>query len=130
VEAKKICFEITETVALSDLKQAANFFSQLREMGCSVALDDFGTGTASFEYLKRLHVDYLKIDGSFIREIEGNKLDYVIVTAIRDVARSTGTKTIAEYVETDGVLDLLIKLGVDYGQGYIFGKPEEITKSE
>ncbi|WP_177419481.1 EAL domain-containing protein [endosymbiont of Lamellibrachia barhami] len=130
VDAKKICFEITETVALSDLKQAAHFFSQLREMGCSVALDDFGTGTASFEYLKRLHVDYLKIDGSFIREIEGNKLDYVIVTAIQDVARTTGAKTIAEYVETDGVLDLLIKLGIDYGQGYIFGRPEEITKSD
>jgi len=118
-----ICFEITETVAIGNLSKAASVILQLKELGCQFALDDFGSGMSSFAYLKSLPVDYLKIDGNFIKNIADNPIDIAMVEAITKIAHLMGIKTIAEYVENQRIMDQLNELGVDYAQGYYFGKP-------
>ena len=119
-----ICFEITETVAIANLSKAASLIWQLKELGCQFALDDFGSGMSSFAYLKSLPVDYIKIDGNFIKNIADNPIDVAMVEAITKIAHVMGIKTIAEYVESQAVMDKLKELGVDYAQGYFLGKPE------
>ncbi|MEG3843976.1 EAL domain-containing protein [Microcoleus sp. herbarium14] len=119
-----ICFEITETVAIANLSKAASLIWQLKELGCQFALDDFGSGMSSFAYLKNLPVDYIKIDGSFIKNVADNPIDIVMVEAITKIAHVMGIKTVAEYVESQRVIDKLQELGVDYAQGYFLGKPQ------
>jgi len=123
VPPKNICFEVTETAAISNLTQAQRFIFVLREMGCQFSLDDFGSGLSSFSYLKNLDVDYLKIDGCFVKDIVTDKVDEAMVQSINQVGQVLGMKTIAEFVENDVIADKLKKIGVDYVQGYGIEKP-------
>lgn len=123
VPTEKICFEITETAAIGSLNNAAKFIQHLRDMGCSFSLDDFGSGLSSFAYLKNLPVDYLKIDGLFVKDILDDQVDLAMVRSINEVGHVMGKKTVAEFVENKQIFDLLNKLGVDYAQGYGIAKP-------
>jgi len=118
-----ICFEITETAAVANLDQAAALIKVLKAKGCRFALDDFGSGLSSFRYLKLLPVDYLKIDGAFVKDMVDDPVDYAMVQAINTVGHVMVIKTIAEYVENDAILGKLRELGVDYAQGYGIHKP-------
>lgn len=119
----KICFEITETAAISNLSYARQFIDSLRGKGCSFSLDDFGSGLSSFAYLKNLPVDFLKIDGQFVKDILEDRVDLTMVKAINEVAHVMGKKTIAEFVENQNIFDLLQTLGVNYAQGYGIAEP-------
>ncbi|MHC5747616.1 MAG: EAL domain-containing protein [Nostoc sp.] len=121
-----ICFEITETVVIANLSKAKQFIQSLQRMGCRFALDDFGVGMSSFAYLKSLPVDYLKIDGSFIRNIVENPVDNAIMTAITQISNVMGIKTIAEFVENDAILERITALGIDFAQGYGIGMPRPL----
>ncbi len=118
-----ICFEVTETATIDNLTNVADFIRQARKIGCTFALDDFGTGHSSYEYLKQLPVDYLKIDGMFIVDIDRNPTDFLMVKSINEIAHAMGIKTIAEFVEREEILITLREIGVDYAQGYAVGKP-------
>jgi diguanylate cyclase (GGDEF)-like protein/PAS domain S-box-containing protein len=118
-----ICFEITETIAITNLAKAAHLIKELRAFGCHFALDDFGSGVSSFGYLKTLPVDYLKIDGNFVKDIVNNPTDLALTEAVNRVGHAMGLKTIAEFVENDEILAKLKELGVDYAQGYGISKP-------
>lgn len=118
-----LMFEITETAAVHDLERAIKFITALKSMGCRFSLDDFGVGFTSFVYLREMHVDYIKIDGSFVRRLPESRNDQLFVRAITDVAKGMGIKTIAEFVENEKTLDLIKDYGVDYAQGYFIGKP-------
>lgn len=118
-----LTFEITETVAMADVGLAIKFLSALRELGCKTALDDFGVGYSSFAYLKDLPVDYVKIDGSFVKGIKYNPLNKTILKSISDVAQAMGKQTIAEFVDSDETVRILELIGVDFVQGYYIGKP-------
>jgi diguanylate cyclase (GGDEF)-like protein/PAS domain S-box-containing protein len=122
----KLCFETTETVAISNVSVATSLFDKLRTLGCKIALDDFGSGLSSFGYLKTLPVDYLKIDGIFIRDMESDPMDEAMVRSINEVAHVLGKETIAEFVESQAIMDKLAAIGVDYGQGYFIDKPMPI----
>ncbi|HEU0187053.1 MAG TPA: EAL domain-containing protein [Gallionellaceae bacterium] len=122
-----ICFEITETAAVGNLDQAATLIKTLKAKGCRFALDDFGSGLSSFRYLKLLPVDYLKIDGAFVKDMVDDPVDYAMVQAINTVGHVMGIKTIAEYVENDAILKKLRVLGVDFAQGYGIRKPCPLT---
>lgn len=123
VVPESICFEITETTAVANLASAARFIRELIGMGCKFALDDFGAGMSSFAYLKHLPTDYLKIDGSFIKDMLNDPLNRDMVAAINDIGHSMGRKTIAEYVESEAILTALRDMGVDFVQGYYIGRP-------
>lgn len=120
---RQICFEITETAAITNWKQALNFVSELKSIGCFFALDDYGSGMSSFPYLKQLPVDFVKIDGSLIRDICDDNIDFAMVETINKIAHDMGMFTIAEYVETQPVYEKLQELGVDYMQGFLFHLP-------
>ena len=120
---KLFCFEITETAAISNFQAAMRFIRDLKAMGCRFALDDFGSGLSSFSYLKNLPVDYLKIDGTFVRDIATDKVNRTLVGNINDVGHLLGKLTIAEYAEDDPTIAELKKLGVDYAQGYGISRP-------
>jgi len=118
IPAEKICFEITETAAVSRLDQAIHFMGEIRGHGCRFALDDFGTGMSSFAYLKNLPVDYLKIDGGFVKDILDDPVDCGMVESINQIGHLMGLRTIAEYVENDQIRERLAEMGVDYAQGF------------
>ncbi|MFS1981986.1 EAL domain-containing protein [Vibrio lentus] len=128
VPCHKICLEITETAAMSNMKQAIKFFTRIKELGCMIALDDFGSGLSSFGYLKKLPVDIVKIDGLFVRDIDVNEMDHVMVRSINDLAKQMGKHTVAEFVENTQIIDKLIELGVNYAQGYIIGRPKPLAE--
>ncbi|HTD04686.1 EAL domain-containing protein [Undibacterium sp.] len=121
-----ICFEITETAAIANLQKAVALIGRLRNLGCRFALDDFGVGMSSFNYLKHLPVDYVKIDGSFIKEIVGNPTDRAMVESINQIAHVMGKQTIAEFVENDAIIACLKEIGVDFVQGYGVGRPHPL----
>jgi diguanylate cyclase (GGDEF)-like protein/PAS domain S-box-containing protein len=126
VPPAKLCFEITETAAIANLQRATLFMSELKQLGCRFALDDFGSGMSSFAYLKNLPVDFLKIDGTFVRDIKTDEVDRVMVEAINKVGHVMGLQTMAEHVEDEETLDILKAIRVDYAQGYHLGVPEPV----
>jgi diguanylate cyclase (GGDEF)-like protein/PAS domain S-box-containing protein len=125
-----LCFEITETTAISNLSKAAELMHELKGMGCRFALDDFGTGMSSFAYLKYLPVDYLKIAGVFIKDMTTDPMDYAIVDAVNRIGHILGMKTVAESVEDAGTLAKITELSVDYAQGYFIAEPEALAGEE
>ena len=124
-----LVFEVTETAAISSIPEAQHFVSELKELGCRFALDDFGAGFSSFHQLKHRDVDYLKIDGSFIRDLVKSEVDQHLVRAMVELARALGKETIAEFVEDEETVALLRKLGVDYAQGYHVGEPKDLVSA-
>ena len=130
IPAHKLCFEVTETAAVSDIVQAGRFIQTLRARGCLFALDDFGSGFSSFSYLKNLPVDFLKIDGAFVRGIAVDSVDLAMVKSINEIGHLMGKRTVAEFVEDENILTLLRALGVDYVQGYGIGKPMPLSSFE
>ena len=126
IPPQKICFEITETVAITNLSRTSTFIEGLKTRGCRFSLDDFGSGLSSFAYLKNLPVDFLKIDGVFVKDIPDDPLDLAMVKSINEIGHIMGKQTIAEFVENDIILDKLREIGVDYVQGYKFGLPRPI----
>ena len=128
IDPRVICFEVTETAAVSNIKDAKLFISKIRERGCKFSLDDFGTGLSSFAYLQNLHVDYLKIDGAFVKNIVNEPVSLSMVSAINQVGHSMDLKTIAEFVENEAILNCLKGLGIDYAQGYAIHKPQPFAQ--
>jgi len=126
IDERLICFEITETAAIKNLSKAKSLIKNLKACGFKFALDDFGSGLSSFQYLKNLPVDYLKIDGSFVSDMVNNNIDHAMVAAINQVAHIMGIETIAEYVENEQIMKRLQDLNVDYGQGYGIEQPKPI----
>jgi EAL domain-containing protein (putative c-di-GMP-specific phosphodiesterase class I) len=126
VDPSRLCFEITETAVIANLPRAQTFISRLRERGCRFSLDDFGSGLSSFAYLRTLHVDYLKIDGVFIRDIAHNAVNRALVKAINDVGHVMGIRTVAEFVEDGLTLDTVRALGIDYAQGHALGEARQL----
>ncbi len=124
IDSACICFELTETAVISNFSQAQKLIAFVRNRGCTIALDDFGAGASSFGYLKNLEVDYLKIDGQFVREMTSNKVDFEMVRSMNAVGKALGIKTIAEFVESEEILTALASIEVDYAQGYFLGKPK------
>ena len=126
----KLCFEITETAAIADMGSASRFINSLKDHGCKFALDDFGSGLSSFAYLKNLAVDYLKIDGMFVKNMVEDPKDFAMARSINEVGQTMGMKTIAEFVENDAILAKLREIGVNYGQGYGIARPRSLIDPE
>jgi len=129
VDPARVCFEITETAAIANLSRATRFISLLKGMGCKFALDDFGSGLSSFMHLKHLHVDYLKIEGSFVRDMGNDPIDAAMVDSINRIGHIMGLQTIAESVEEESIQSLLRGMGVNYAQGSLIEKPLPFTAS-
>ena len=127
VDPQMLCFEITEQVAVEDITLVNNFIASLKALGSSFSLDDFGTGMSSYGFLRSLDVDYLKIDGSFVKNIAVDDISKTMVTSINQVGQTMNLKVIAEYVENAEIVDLLQEMGVDYGQGYHISRPKPLT---
>ena len=123
VDAKHICFELTESAAVGKFSDAIKFISTFREQGYHFSLDDFGSGMCSLKYLRNLPVDYIKIDGSFVRDIAHDKISLSIVESVNSIAHAMGMRTVAEYVENQKIYEVLKKIGVDYAQGYLISRP-------
>ncbi len=128
VEPARLVLEVTESAAIANINEARRFVRTLKDTGCRFALDDFGVGFSSFYHLKHLPVDFLKIDGSFIRDIVWNSVDQHLVKAIVQAARGLGKQTIAEFVGNEEAVRLLREYGVDYAQGYHLGRPQDVSK--
>jgi diguanylate cyclase (GGDEF)-like protein len=126
VSAERLTFEITETTVVDNYKQTRLMIHKIRALGCHFALDDFGAGFCSFNYLKTFPVDYVKIDGQFIWNLVNDETDQMLVRSMHQIAKKMGKKTIAEFVECPKTIAILREIGIDYGQGYIFGKPSEL----
>lgn len=122
------CFEITETAVMRNLQHALDMLNRFRRLGCRLALDDFGTGQCSFAYLKDLPVQYVKIDGSFVRDVLDNPLSEAIIESVCKIAGVINARTVAEYVENDLILQRMKQMGIDFAQGYRFGKPQPLSK--
>jgi diguanylate cyclase (GGDEF)-like protein/PAS domain S-box-containing protein len=129
IDGSKICFEITETAAIASYAQANRFVNAMKELGCRFALDNFGTGLSSFGYLKHFPVDFLKIDGCFVKEILHDPIDREMVRSINEIGHLTGKLTIAEFAENGEIINMLRNLGVDYAQGYGVASPQRIAKA-
>lgn len=125
-QAHRICFEVTETAYISNFKNASQLMERIRAQGCSFALDDFGSGSASFEYLKNLQFDYLKIDGTYITNIANSSTDKEVVKAMKAIADTFSLKIIAECVEDQETLSIVESMGIQYVQGYFYGRPEPL----
>jgi Amt family ammonium transporter len=123
-----LCFEITETAAIANLANASHFMRELSTRGCLLSLDDFGSGLSSFNYLRNLPVNYLKIDGQFVQDVARDRVDRSLVEAIVKVGRAMGIYVVAERVETQEVYDTLQEIGVGYVQGYLLGRPAPIEE--
>jgi diguanylate cyclase (GGDEF)-like protein/PAS domain S-box-containing protein len=123
-----ICFEITETAAISNLQRVAHFMSEVKKKGCEFSLDDFGSGLSSFTYLKNLPVDYLKIDGHFIKNLTADRIDQTMVAAITKVGNAMGIRTVAEHVDSSQVLETLVSIGVEFAQGYFIAEPTPVSE--
>jgi len=123
-----LCFEITETAAVANLSKVVQFIEEVKALGCLFSLDDFGSGLSSFAYLKNLPVDFLKIDGSFVKDIADDPMDLAMVQAIHAIGRVMGLKTIAEYVGSEAIAQKLREIGIDYGQGYHLGAPQPLAE--
>jgi diguanylate cyclase (GGDEF)-like protein/PAS domain S-box-containing protein len=130
IPPEKICFEITETVAIANLSRTAAFMNVLKDRGCRFSLDDFGSGLSSFAYLKNLPVDFLKIDGAFVKDILHDPLDQALVKSISEVGHVMGKRIIAEFVEDEATLMKLREIGVDYAQGYGIARPRPLEDEE
>lgn len=126
--AESICFEITETAAIASLASATTFMKAMKSLGCQFALDDFGSGLSSFAYLKKLPVDYLKIDGMFVKDVLDDPVDDALVKAIHEIGHVLGKLTIAEFVENDAIRDRIKAIGIDYGQGYGLALPMPLSE--
>lgn len=126
----KICFEVTETAAIANLAKAIQFIESLGSVGCRFALDDFGSGLSSFAYLKNLPVDFLKIDGAFVKDMVNDPVDLAMVDSINQIGKVMGKQTIAEFVENEAILARLEDIGVDYAQGYAINRPQPIEEME
>lgn len=129
VHPGNLCFEITETAAITNLTHATHFIETLKTLGCEFALDDFGSGLSSFAYLKNFPVDYLKIDGAFIRDLVEDEIDAAMVKSINEIGQIMNKKTVAEWVENQAIADKLIQIGVNYAQGYHFSVPEPFDQA-
>jgi len=123
-----ICFEITETAAIANLSSACSFIKELKQLGCKFSLDDFGSGLSSFAYLKNLPVNSIKIDGSFVKDINKDLMDFAFVKSINEIGHVMGIKTIAEFVENVSILKLLRDINVDYAQGYFIQRPAPLDE--
>jgi len=130
VKTGLLCFEITETAAVFNLEKASRMIHLLKKLGCRFSLDDFGSGLSSFGYLKNLPVDFLKIDGSFVKDMNINPMNRAIVEAIHQVGHTLSIRTIAEFVENQDIADMLHDIGVDFAQGYHFSKPEPVEQHD
>ncbi len=126
IQPDMLCFEITETAAIANMSTAMKFIERLRDMGCKFALDDFGSGLSSFSYLKKMPVDFLKIDGSFVRDICHDPIDLAFVESIHRIGEMMNIETIAEYVESEEIRQKVDEIGITYGQGFYFNRPEPI----
>ena len=124
IDHSQLVFEITETAAMSSVDVTQEFITQMKGMGCRFALDDFGAGFSSFYFLKRFDVDYLKIDGSFVRDLATDNASRLFVRALCDVASGLNKQVVAEWVEDQAVMDILVEMGVQYGQGFLFARPQ------
>ena len=122
--AKSLCLEITETAIITNLTKCLRFMEVMGDLGVTFALDDFGTGLSSFGNLKNLPVKYLKIDGSFIRDIYKNEIDQIVVKSINEAAKAMKLKTVAEYVENQSIYDVVSDIGLDFAQGFHLNEPE------
>ncbi|MGD9825125.1 MAG: EAL domain-containing protein [Desulfobacter sp.] len=129
IDPTSICFEITETVAVRNLRAATDFINECKKIGIQFALDDFGTGASSFSYLKNMPVDYLKIDGNFVKNIERDDVDRAMTETINRIGHLLGKKTIAEYAENKTIIDILNEIGVDFAQGFGVCKPMPLIKT-
>ncbi len=127
VDPAQLVIEVTETAAISDMARAQAFCAGVQALGCAVALDDFGAGFGSFQYLKHLPFQYLKIDGDFIRGLPASRKDQLVVKALVELARGMGKQTIAEYVEDAATMELLHEYGVDFAQGFEVGRPHPVV---
>jgi len=128
IDPAKLSFEITETAAVDNMHKANVFIDRVHALGCKLALDDFGAGFSTFAYLKELPIDYLKIDGSLVKNLASDNIDREMVKAINEIGHTVGAKTIAEFVEDDEILTVLRQMGVDYAQGYGLGKPRSLDE--
>jgi EAL domain-containing protein (putative c-di-GMP-specific phosphodiesterase class I) len=124
VDPRRLCFEITETLAVRNLAQVSRFMGQLRGAGCRIALDDFGVGMSSFGYLKNLPVDMIKIDGSFVQDLTSDPMSHAIVRAVTDIGHQRGMQVVAEWVDSEAIIQALAALGVDHAQGFALHRPE------
>ena len=127
VPAHKLCFELSETATIANLSKASEFMEQLSVIGCRFGIDDFGSGLSSFAYLRKLPVEFLKIDGLLVKDILDDPTDYTMVKAISDISKSMGKRTVAEYIESSTILEAVKDIGIDFGQGYHLGAPELIS---
>jgi len=130
VGSSMFCFEFTETAAVNELHRASQLISRVKALGFKFALDDFGSGMSSFNYLKNLPVDYLKIDGSFVRDIATNTVSRTMVSAMNQIAHAMGLATVAEFVDSEAALDILRTIGVDFAQGYLISKPMPLIQPD
>ena len=125
-----VCFEMTESAAMTNSDQVIALLDELKNLGCRIALDDFGTGFSSLSQIQNLPLDYIKIDGSFVKEIVTNKLDQAVVRGISEIARVLNISTVAEFVETEEIVQALQDLKIDYAQGYLYSKPAPIEERQ
>jgi diguanylate cyclase (GGDEF)-like protein/PAS domain S-box-containing protein len=124
VDPRRLCFEITETLAVRNLAQVSRFMGELRKVGCRISLDDFGVGMSSFGYLKNLPVDMIKIDGSFVQDLTSDPMSHAIVRAVTDIGHQRGMQVVAEWVDSEAIIQALAALGVDHAQGFALHRPE------